>query len=178
MMTFNLLPYRAKLRRRRRLQFFAALMFAMLLGCATSGIGWHAVGSRQKIQQTRNEWLRQASVRTEREIKQGARLQSETDAVMHDIAKIEKWRNQRDGATSMLATLATQIPPEAHLKKIYKQDGKVKIDGFAASNPVVTELLQDLNRQTDRISSAQLLETHAENRAESGVAFSIAMTLR
>lgn len=78
----------------------------------------------------------------------------------------------------MLGTLATKIPTGSYLKKIHEQDGKVKIDGFAASNPVVTELLQNLNRQTDRISSAQLLETRAEDRSESHVEFSITMTLR
>lgn len=50
MMMFDLLAYRTGLRRRRRMQFFAALMLvARLLGSAASGIGWHAIGVRQKI---------------------------------------------------------------------------------------------------------------------------------
>ena len=53
------------------------------------------------------------------------------------------------------------------------------LDGYAASNQTVAELLQNLNAQTDSIASAQLLETHEENRqGPQQLVFSVALTLR
>lgn len=179
MMQFNLLPYRAERRRRRLRQFLAALALAALLGCSASGIAWHAIGIRQQHQEARNEWLRQAAKRMEKEIRQGEKLRLETEAVSNDIAKIENWRHRRGRTAGLLATVSAQMPSGAHLQIMRQQDGKATIEGLAASNLVVTELLQNLNRQTDEIASAQLLETHAEIRSKNGAfAFSIAMTLR
>lgn len=179
MMQFNLLPYRAERRRRRFLKLLAALALAALLGCSASGLAWHAIGVRQQYQEARNAWLRQAANRMEREIEQGAKLRSETEAVSNHIARIENWRHRRSRAAGLLAAVSAQIPSGAHLQTMRQQDGKATIDGLAASHLVVTEFLQNLNSQTDSIQSAQLLETRAESLSKSGAfAFSIAITLK
>ncbi|RXZ33914.1 hypothetical protein D9O50_12590 [Oxalobacteraceae bacterium CAVE-383] len=179
MMQFNLLPYRARQRHRRRLHFCAALLLAMLLGAAAAGIGWHAVHVRRQMQSMRNDALRQAAIRLEKDIAQGANLQSKTGAVLADIEKIESWQRRRNRGADVLATLAAHIPPDAYLRKMQQQDGKVTLDGVAGSNRTVTALLQNLSAQTTSIASAQLLETRAENRRDGGsLAFGIVLTLR
>jgi type IV pilus assembly protein PilN len=179
MMQFNLLPFRAQQRRRRLQSFFCALLLSMLLGGALSGIGWRAIRARQQFQQMRNDWLRQSASALEWEIKHGARLRVNIDALLADIGNIENWRRLRNRPTDMLATLATQMPPEAYLQKMRQQDHKITLDGIATSNRAVTEFLQNLNEQAGHIASAQLLETRAKNRSDGGpLSFSIALDLR
>jgi type IV pilus assembly protein PilN len=179
MMQFNLLPFRLQQRRRRLQYFFCALLLSMLLGSALSGIGWHAIRARQQSQQMRNDWLRKSASALEGEIKHGARLRANIDTLSAAIGNIENWRRRRNRPTDMLATLAAQMPPEAYLQKMRQQDQAITLAGIATSNRAVTEFLQNLNEQADHIASAQLLETRAENRSDSGsLSFSIALDLR
>jgi type IV pilus assembly protein PilN len=179
MMQFNLLPYRQHQRSRRRQYFYGMLLLSMLLGCALSGIGWRAIVVQQQTQQMRNRWLQQSTARLNAEIKHAAALQSQTDALLADIGKIESWQRQRDRTARMLATLATHIPADAYLQKIRQQGPEITIAGLAASNRAATELLQNLNAQTANIASAQLLETRADSRPDGrSIGFSIALTLR
>jgi type IV pilus assembly protein PilN len=179
MMQFNLLPYRVLQQHRRRQFFFGALLLSALLGSALAGIGWHAIGTRQQVQLTRNRWLQHSSDRLEADIKQAAVLQLQIDAVQADIGKIKTRQRQRDRTSQMLATLAAQIPPDVTLHKMRQQDSKITLDGVAASNRAVTQLLQNLNAQADDIASAQLLETRANSRPDGqSLAFSVALTLR
>jgi type IV pilus assembly protein PilN len=179
MMQFNLLPYRVKQHRRRRQFFFGVLLLSALLGCALSGIGWHAIGVRQQLQLTRNRWLQHASDLLEADIKRAAVLQLQTDALQAEIGKIKNRQRQRDRTARMLITLAAQIPPDVTLQKMRQQENKITLDGIATSNRAVTQLLQNLNRQADDIASAQLLETRADSRPDGrSLAFSVALTLR
>jgi type IV pilus assembly protein PilN len=189
MMQFNLLPYRARQRRRSRQYFYCLLLVSALFGSALAGIGWYAIGRQQEVQQARNQWLQKASIRLSAEIKQAIALQKQIDAFTADAGKIETWQRQRSRTTRFLTTLAAQIPSHAYLQKIMQQDLKITLDGYATSNLAVAELLKNLNAQSDSIVLAQLLETRARSsdvqeqeqeqkqEQEPALAFSIAITL-
>jgi type IV pilus assembly protein PilN len=179
MMAFNLLPYRAQQRRRRLQRFRGVLLLAALLGGVFTATGLYAIDRRQQRQQSRNDWLQHARQELDAQIRRSAALQREIDALATRAGKIEMLRHRRGRTPHFLSTLAAHIPPGAYLQKMTQHDGKIMLDGYAASNQTVAELLQNLNAQTDSIASAQLLETRAENRqGPQQLAFSVALTLR
>jgi type IV pilus assembly protein PilN len=179
MMQFNLLPHRAQQQWRRRQSLYGLVLLAALLGCALTGSSWYAIGLQQQVQQTRNQWLQQSAAQLSAEIKYAAVLQLQIDTLAADAEKIETWRYRRDRLTRFLTMLSTQTPAGIYLQKVRQQAQKITLDGYAGSNQEVTELLQNLNAQSDDIASAQLLETRAANqRSGPALAFSVALTLR
>ncbi|HEY4317324.1 MAG TPA: PilN domain-containing protein [Herbaspirillum sp.] len=179
MMQFNLLPHRILQRCRRFQYFLCTLLLSMLLGGALSGIGWHAIRAQQQRQQLRNDWLRQSSSALNTEIEHGLRLRLKIEALSASIAEIENWRHRRMRPVEILGMLAAHMPSETYLQKMRLQDRTITLDGVATSNRAVADFLQKLNGQTNRIASAQLLETRAEARPAGGsLSFSIALSLR
>ncbi|MDB5777443.1 MAG: fimbrial protein [Herbaspirillum sp.] len=178
MMQFNLLPHRAQRRRRQRQRFLGMLALTALLGAALTGIGLYASDRQRQVQQARNDWLQHAQDALDAEIRHAITLQQETEALLAAGRKIESLRHDGGRATRLLAALAAGVPPDAYLRKMTQQHQRIALDGYAASNQTVAELLRSLSGGAG-IASAQLIETRAENGgAAEALAFSVALTLK
>ncbi len=159
MILINLLPHREAARKRKREAFYAALGLSALIGGLIAGGIFLWYQARLSAQETRNVFLQGEIVRLDGQIKEIANLQAEISALKARQQAVEDLQADRNLPIHLLNELIKQLPDGVFITKLtQKAPTLIEFSGSAQSDERVSELLKNLNYNSDWIGSPELIE--------------------
>lgn len=165
MILINLLPHREMARKKARQAFNTALGLSALAGLAIAGGIFLWYQHQLSEQQDRNAFISSEITKLDAEIKEVANLQGEIAALKACQEAVENLQADRNLPVHLMNEAVKQLPDGIYLKGIKQDNQNVLFTGVAQSNERVSELLRNLERNSDWVTKPELIEIVAANMA-------------
>lgn len=165
MILINLLPHREMARKKARQAFNTALGLSALAGLAIAGGIFLWYQHQLSEQQDRNAFISSEITKLDAEIKEVANLQGEIAALKARQEAVENLQADRNLPVHLMNEAVKQMPDGIYLKGIKQDNQNVLFTGVAQSNERVSELLRNLERNSDWVTKPELIEIVAANMA-------------
>lgn len=144
MILINLLPHREEKRKRRETAFKVGLGMSLVGGLVIAGLIYLLLQQLTAAQASRNQFLQTEITKLDEQIKDIATLRAEIDALRARQRAVEDLQSDRNTPVHLLNELARLTPDGIYLQAIRQTEKSVVINGVAASNERVSELLRNL----------------------------------
>ncbi len=162
----NLLPYREEIQQKKKQQFKALMLLALLIGLGLSALIYFAINRAIDNQQSRNSLLEQEITKLDQNLVEIKKLQEEKEDFLARKQKVEELQEKRFQAASILDSLNVLIPEGAYLTDIkadspesYTISGKAisdnKIAMFMRSIPSTGLFMQPELLSIKKVDNAQ-----------------------
>jgi type IV pilus assembly protein PilN len=161
----NLLPHREIARKRARQAFNAFLGFSALAGALIAGAIYFWYQHQISQQQERNSFVTAEVAKLDAEIKEVANIEAEIAALKARQEAVENLQADRNLPVHLMNEAVRQLPDGIYLKGIKQENQNVLFTGVAQSNERVSELLRNLERNSDWVTKPELIEIVAANMA-------------
>ena len=158
MILINLLPHREAAKIRRKRDFNAALVAAVLAGAVIAGLGYAWLQGELAAQESRNSFLKSENAKLDKTIKDVAGLEEEIQALIERQKAVEDLQADRNMPVFMINELVRFTPDGMYLKSLKQEGMAVTLTGIAQSNERVSELLKRLNTESRTLVKPQLVE--------------------
>ena len=146
MPTINLLPWREALRQKRKQEFIAMILGAVLMGGALT-IGAKLVyKGKISYQQERNSILRAEIAELDKQIEEINRLDAQKARMLDRKDIIEQLERTTPEAVMLVDAIVDTLPGGTHLTKVTQQGTNIQISGLAQSNARISDLLRNIDR--------------------------------
>ena len=165
MILINLLPHRDMARKKARQVFNTSLGLSALAGLAIAGGIYLWYQHQISEQQDRNAFITSEITKLDSEIKEVANLQDEIAALKARQEAVENLQADRNLPVHLMNEAVKQLPDGIYLKGIKQDNQNVLFTGVAQSNERVSELLRNLERNSDWVTKPELIEIVAANMA-------------
>ena len=165
MILINLLPHREMARKKARQIFNTSLAFSALAGVLIAGAIYLWYQNQLSEQQSRNAFIAAEIGKLDAEIKEVANLQEEIAALKARQEAVENLQADRNLPVHLLNEAVRQLPDGIYLKGVKQENQNVLFTGVAQSNERVSELLRNLERNSDWVTKPELIEIVAANLA-------------
>lgn len=165
MILINLLPHREMARKKARQVFNTSLGLSALAGLAIAGGIYLWYQHQISEQQDRNAFITSEITKLDSEIKEVANLQGEIAALKARQEAVENLQADRNLPVHLMNEAVKQLPDGIYLKGIKQDNQNVLFTGVAQSNERVSELLRNLERNSDWVTKPELIEIVAANMA-------------
>ncbi|AVO35718.1 PilN domain-containing protein [Ottowia oryzae] len=165
MILINLLPHREMARKKARQVFNTSLGLSALAGLAIAGGIYLWYQHQISEQQDRNTFITSEITKLDSEIKEVANLQGEIAALKARQEAVENLQADRNLPVHLMNEAVKQLPDGIYLKGIKQDNQNVLFTGVAQSNERVSELLRNLERNSDWVTKPELIEIVAANMA-------------
>jgi type IV pilus assembly protein PilN len=165
MILINLLPHREAARKLKRDQFFVMLAASALIGGIISGSVYMTYQARTADQNVRNTILKQEITGFDRQIKDIANLQSEIAALKARQEAVENLQRDRNMPVHLLMELQKQMPDGVYINSLKQDKQFVVIQGSAQSQDRISEMLRNINANSQWLSKPDLVEIVSANIA-------------
>ena len=165
MILINLLPHRDMARKKARQVFNTSLGLSALAGLAIAGGIYLWYQHQISEQQDRNAFITSEITKLDSEIKEVANLQGEIAALKARQEAVENLQADRNLPVHLMNEAVKQLPDGIYLKGIKQDNQNVLFTGVAQSNERVSELLRNLERNSDWVTKPELIEIVAANMA-------------
>jgi type IV pilus assembly protein PilN len=139
----NLLPHRELRRQKRQRDFFAGLVFAVVVGAALAVLWYSVLEAMIHAQSERNKFLGDAIHRLDNQIKDVASLKAEIDALKARQKAVEDLEADRNMPVYLLNELVKQTPEGIYLTSVKQTGQSVLIAGQAQTNERISEFLRN-----------------------------------
>jgi type IV pilus assembly protein PilN len=156
----NLLPHRQIKRAERQRQFGLMGAAVGILGLAIIFTGYTYISAEVSSQNSRNQRLKDATVKLDSEIKEIAGLKEKIGELRERIQAVESLQSNRSLAVTMLDEIARQIPEAVILKSLKQKGDLITLEGVADTNARVAILVGNLSNSTV-LTSPELVEVKA-----------------
>lgn len=141
----NLLPHRQQKRaQQQRLMVLMAVAVAAA-GALTVFVGHMAIEDAKRIQNQRNELLRQETAMLDKQIAEIKALKDKTKSLLDRKAVVESLQTNRSEAVHLFDQLARQIPEGVYLKSLKQAGETLTLQGFAQSSARVSSFMRNLD---------------------------------
>lgn len=145
MARINLLPWRARLRKERRRQFFStAGLSVILVGLVMMAVHLHIAGLIE-IQDGRNEFLRKEIAELDKRIKEIREMESIKAKLLARMNVIEQLQSNRPIMVRMMDEMVRVMPEGVQLTKLEHRDGSLTLQGMAQSNARISAYMRNLD---------------------------------
>lgn len=162
----NLLPYREEIQQKKKQQFKALMLLALLVGLGLSALIYFAINRAIDNQQSRNSLLEQEITKLDQNLVEIKKLQEEKEDFLARKQKVEELQEKRFQAASILDSLNVLIPEGAYITDIkadspesYTISGKAisdnKIAMFMRSIPSTGLFMQPELLSIKKVDNAQ-----------------------
>lgn len=158
MILINLLPHREAARKLRRDLFNLGLGASALAGVLLSGIIYLWYQSQIIGQQGRNQMLQSEIKVFDTQIKSIAGLEAEIAALLARQQAVEDLQADRNMPVHLLSELVAQLPEGVYVANLRQDNQTVTLQGVAASNQRVSELLRNLGSNSPWFARPELIE--------------------
>ena len=165
MILINLLPHREMARKKAHQVFNTSLGLSALAGLAIAGGIYLWYQHQISEQQDRNTFITSEITKLDSEIKEVANLQNEIAALKARQEAVENLQADRNLPVHLMNEAVKQLPDGIYLKGIKQDNQNVLFTGVAQSNERVSELLRNLERNSDWVTKPELIEIVAANMA-------------
>lgn len=144
MTKINLLPWRDKLREKRKKEFLVFSILVALLGCAAVLMGWFYFGHKLNDQEQANQLILTTNQGLDQQLKSLDGLQQQRNAIVERMKLIQGLQAQRPVTVRLIDELVRVTPSNMYLTKFTRTGDKFTIEGKAESPNTVAELLRNL----------------------------------
>ena len=153
--SINLLPWREFERARRARAMAGAMAGAVLAGVLlVVASGWYFEG-RIEAQERSNRLLEREAAVLERRIGEARAWQARKRELLERMDTIARLDNSRPGTARVFDALAGTLVDGIHYRRVERRGQSMEVEGFAASNGLVSELMRNLER-SPQFTSARL----------------------
>lgn len=157
MILINLLPHREEKRKRRKAAYFVGLGMSFVVGLLISAVIYLLLQQMTASQVERNDFLKAEIGKLDTQIKDIATLRSEIDALRARQRAVEDLQSDRNTPVHLLNELARFTPEGVFLQSLRQTAKAVVINGVAASNERVSEMLRNLSH-AEWVENPELVE--------------------
>ncbi|ENV58385.1 PilN domain-containing protein [Acinetobacter soli] len=144
MTRINLLPWRDKLREKRKKEFILLSGLVAILGCAAVALGWTYFNFKLNDQEQANQLLITTNQALDHQLKALDGLQQQRDAIVERMKLIQGLQSQRPVAVRLIDEIVRVTPNNMYLTKFTRTGDKFTLEGRAESPNTVAELLRNL----------------------------------
>lgn len=141
----NLLPWREALRQRRKKEFLAAILGAVLVG------GLLAFGYKQVVQaqirgqNERNTILRNEIAALDVQIADILRLEAQRDRLIARMEIIDQLQKARPEVVHLFDELVNAVPEGLYLTQVKQAGARIEVTGTAQSSTRVATLMRNID---------------------------------
>lgn len=146
MARINLLPWRAELRRQRRVEFFTIVGACAGLAVAVWGIVHFHFTERIAFQNERNEYLGSEIAKLDKQIKEIQELEREKQRLIARMKAIESLQTSRPLVVHLFDEMVTALPEGVYLKEVIQKGGTIEMRGVAESNARVSGFMRNIEK--------------------------------
>lgn len=141
----NLLPWREALRQKRKKEFIAAALFAVLAGAGlTMGTKLY-YQSRISQQESRNQTLRDEIAELDRQIEEIEALDAQKSRLLARMEIIDQLQRSRPEAVHLMDEAVDILPEGTHLTRLRQDGDQIEIEGVAQSSTRVSVIMRNIN---------------------------------
>lgn len=148
MARINLLPWRAALRKQRKIEFFTALGVVASVAIVV-WIGIHLYyQSHIDYQNGRNAFIQAETAKLDSQIREIQELEKEKQRLIARMKAIEGLQASRPLIVRILDEIVTTLPDGVYLTSITQTGDSLKISGVAESNARVSSLMRNIEKSS------------------------------
>ena len=163
--TINLLPWRDLERARRTRAMVGAMVGAVLAGVlVVTAAGWH-LQRCMEVQERRNGLLERETAALESRVAQMQDWRTRQEELLQRMDVVDRLRNSRPGTVRVFDALVNTLVEGAHYGRIERRGELLEVEGFAASNRLVSALMRNLE-SSSQFTSAQLKRLYEDPRGD------------
>lgn len=151
----NLLPWRAELRRQRRVEFFSLVGICAAIAVALWGMVHYHFTERIAFQTERNAFLTDRIHDLDKQIKEIQELEKEKERLIARMKAIESLQTSRPVIVHLFDEMVTALPEGVYLKEVIQQGTSIEIRGVAESNARVSSFMRNIEK-SEWIKNPQL----------------------
>ncbi|RXJ73456.1 hypothetical protein CS022_09410 [Veronia nyctiphanis] len=145
----NLLPWRDLRKQQIRQHFFVTLAVYAVVTFGMVSAAWFWVSSHHNAQSDRNALIQREINQLQTRLTQFSRVDGQREVLESKIALVDSLQQQRRNVVSVFNLLPKIVPQGALLDTVDYRAGYVVITGKAKSNALVSELLENLETNSD-----------------------------
>jgi type IV pilus assembly protein PilN len=140
----NLLPWREEQRQKRKKEFLAALVGAMLFG-GLLGYGYKlGVQAQIRGQNERNATLRTEIAELDKQIEEINTLEAQKERLIARMEIIDQLQKSRPAVVHLFDELVNTLPEGTYLTEVKQTDRRIEVAGSAQSSTRVAALLRNI----------------------------------
>lgn len=168
MAKINLLPWRAKERQQKKVEFFT--LMGVFAGIAAAGWGayWLYIDGEITYQKSRNTYLEQQIGLLDKKIEEIKNLEDEKERLISRMNAIAFLQSSRPIIVRIFDEIVSTLPEGIFINEIAQQGEAITIRGTAQSEGLVSSYMKSLDEGGDGISSfltnprLEVIETREE----------------
>jgi type IV pilus assembly protein PilN len=154
----NLLPHRELRRDRRKKDFGVTGALVAVAGLVAAFAGGFAINQQIAAQQERNDFVKAANAKLDKEIAEIRTLREEIAALRARQQAVENLQTDRTVPVRMFDELVRLVPEGLQLRTLRQDDARVVLTGHAQTNERVAELLRNLAERSPWLERPELAE--------------------
>lgn len=141
----NLLPYREEIQQKKKQQFKALMLLALLIGLGLAALIYFAINSAINNQQSRKNLLTQEIAKLDQSLGEIKKLQEEKADFLARKQKVEELQEKRFQAASILDSLNVLIPDGTYITDIKSENADTyTISGKAISDNRIAMFMRSI----------------------------------
>jgi type IV pilus assembly protein PilN len=172
----NLLPWREELRQKRKKDFLAAVVGAVLVGGGVIYASKWAMQQRIDNQEARNAILEEEIRLLDEQIEEIRGLENQKERLVARMRIIEELQQSRPLVVHLFDELVETLPEGTNLTKVEQTDDRVALTGIASSTTRVATLMRNIEDsewlKTPELGSIEAVDDVSGRASEFAVAAS------
>jgi len=140
----NLLPWREELRQKRKKDFLAAVVGAVIVGGGVIYASKWAVQQRIENQEARNAILEEEIRLLDEQIEEIRGLENQKERLVARMRIIEELQQSRPLVVHLFDELVSTLPEGTNLTKVEQNNERVALTGIASSTTRVASLMRNI----------------------------------
>jgi type IV pilus assembly protein PilN len=145
MPSINLLPWRQELRQRRRKEFLAGIVAAVVLAGIITLIANFAVSSMIDAQNRRNDLLKAEIAELDKAIEQILVLEDQKARMISRMEVIDRLQASRPQVVKLFDQIVSTLPEGVYLTSVKQSGKKLTFDGVAQSSTRVSAFMRNID---------------------------------
>ncbi len=141
----NLLPWREKLRQKRKKDFLLAVFGAVMIGGLMAYATKLTVQGMTSNQNSRNNLLRTEITELDQQIDEILGLESQKERLLARMDIIDQLQRSRPEIVHIFDEMVTALPEGVHLAEIKQLDTRIEFQGAAQSSTRVSALMRNID---------------------------------
>ncbi len=172
MPSINLLPWRQALRQRRRKEFLAGIVGAVLLAGVITLIANFAVGSMIDAQNRRNDLLKAEIAELDKAIEQILALEDQKARMISRMEVIDRLQASRPEVVKLFDQIVASLPEGVYLTSVKQSGKKLEFNGVAQSSTRVSAFMRNIDA-SESLSAPELKVIQTGSNAGPGAQFTL-----
>ncbi len=172
MPSINLLPWRQELRQRRRKEFLAGIVGAVVLAGIITLIANFVVSSMIDAQNRRNDLLKAEIAELDKAIEQILALEEQKDRMVSRMDVIDRLQASRPEVVKLFDQIVSTLPEGVYLTAVKQSGKKLEFNGVAQSSTRVSAFMRNIDA-SESLAAPELKVIQTGANAGPGAQFTL-----